>query len=198
MALSQHRPTRPIEGRAPASGSPSRPAAPAPCLDNAVAESFFATLKISLAGSGRYRTRATARSAIFRWIAYYNHRRLHSTLGYRPPSNGNSNTTPPAPPASPRPHNPGDPPKGEVQIVGWAVGTSLATDLPLAALKMALWRRRSRDLTGLVHHSDRGSTPACATPAGSTSIASPPRSTRSATATTTRSCSRPSACTRPS
>lgn len=55
------------------------------CLDNAVAESFFATLKISLAGSGRYRTRAAARSAIFRWIAYYNHRRLHSTLGYRPP-----------------------------------------------------------------------------------------------------------------
>ena len=55
------------------------------CLDNAVAESFFATLKISIAGSGRYRTRATARSAIFRWIAYYNHRRLHSTLGYQPP-----------------------------------------------------------------------------------------------------------------
>lgn len=41
-------------------------------------------------------------------------------------------------------------------IVGWAVGTSLATDLPLAALEMALWRRHSRDLAGLVHHSDRG------------------------------------------
>jgi len=41
-------------------------------------------------------------------------------------------------------------------IVGWAVSTSLATDLPLAALEMALWRRRSHDLSGLIHHSDRG------------------------------------------
>ncbi|MDP8927157.1 MAG: integrase core domain-containing protein [Actinomycetota bacterium] len=55
------------------------------CLDNAVAESFFASLKVELVNRRRYRTRAQARSAIFRWIARYNHRRLHSTIGFIPP-----------------------------------------------------------------------------------------------------------------
>jgi transposase InsO family protein len=55
------------------------------CLDNAVAESFFATLKVELVDRQRYRTRAEARGAIFAWIAYYNHRRLHSTIGYLSP-----------------------------------------------------------------------------------------------------------------
>lgn len=43
-------------------------------------------------------------------------------------------------------------------IVGWQVATSLYTDLALDALKMATWRRHAAgaDLTGLVHHSDRG------------------------------------------
>jgi len=43
-------------------------------------------------------------------------------------------------------------------IVGWQIATSLYTDLALDALKMALWRRHAAgaDLTGLVHHSDRG------------------------------------------
>lgn len=43
-------------------------------------------------------------------------------------------------------------------VVGWQVATSLYTDLALDALEMALWRRRrdGSDLTGLVHHSDRG------------------------------------------
>jgi putative transposase len=43
-------------------------------------------------------------------------------------------------------------------IVGWQVSTSLYTELALDALDMALWRRRREgaDLTGLVHHSDRG------------------------------------------
>ena len=43
-------------------------------------------------------------------------------------------------------------------IVGWQVATSLYTDLALDALKMAIWRREppGADLTGLVHHSDRG------------------------------------------
>ncbi|QBI20534.1 hypothetical protein ER308_13815 [Egibacter rhizosphaerae] len=40
-------------------------------------------------------------------------------------------------------------------IVGWAVGTSLAADLPLAALEQAL-HRRGGALDGLIHHSDRG------------------------------------------
>ena len=43
-------------------------------------------------------------------------------------------------------------------IVGWQVATSLYTDLALDALQMAIWRRRATgaNLTGLVHHSDRG------------------------------------------
>lgn len=43
-------------------------------------------------------------------------------------------------------------------IVGWQVATSLYTDLALDALQMAIWRRQTggSDLTGLVHHSDRG------------------------------------------
>jgi len=41
-------------------------------------------------------------------------------------------------------------------IVGWSLGTTLRTEMPLEALEMALWRR-GRTLEGLVHHSDRGS-----------------------------------------
>ena len=55
------------------------------CLDNAVAESFFATLKVELVDRHHYRTRAEARASIFRWIAWYNRRRLHSTNDYLPP-----------------------------------------------------------------------------------------------------------------
>ena len=54
------------------------------CLDNAVAESFFATLKLEL-GRRHFATRADARRAIFVWINYYNQTRLHSACGYRPP-----------------------------------------------------------------------------------------------------------------
>ena len=41
-------------------------------------------------------------------------------------------------------------------IVGWRVSTSLHAELALDALEMAIWRRQRQDLTGLVHHSDRG------------------------------------------
>ena len=41
-------------------------------------------------------------------------------------------------------------------IAGWRVSTSLRADLALDALEMAIWTRRSSDLTALVHHSDRG------------------------------------------
>ena len=41
-------------------------------------------------------------------------------------------------------------------IVGWKVSTTLRADLALDALEMAIWARRSVDLKGLVHHSDRG------------------------------------------
>jgi putative transposase len=55
------------------------------CLDNAVAESWFASLKVELVHRQHYRTRAEARTAIFRWIAWYNRFRLHSTNGYLSP-----------------------------------------------------------------------------------------------------------------
>ena len=41
-------------------------------------------------------------------------------------------------------------------IVGWRASRSLHADLALDALEMAIWKRRGHDLTGLVHHSDRG------------------------------------------
>jgi putative transposase len=55
------------------------------CLDNAVAESWFASLKVELVDRQHYRTRAEARAAIFAWIAWYNRFRLHSTNDYLPP-----------------------------------------------------------------------------------------------------------------
>ncbi|MFI8900615.1 IS3 family transposase, partial [Streptomyces virginiae] len=57
------------------------------CWDNALAESFFATLKNELVSQRRWHSRAVARSAIFDYIeGWYNTRRLHSSLGYRSPA----------------------------------------------------------------------------------------------------------------
>jgi putative transposase len=42
-------------------------------------------------------------------------------------------------------------------VVGWQAARSLRTDLALDAFEMALWARRAKRLSGLVHHSDRGS-----------------------------------------
>jgi transposase InsO family protein len=55
------------------------------CFDNAVAESFWSSLKRELVHRYRFADRATARRAIFAWINRYNHHRLHSSLGYVPP-----------------------------------------------------------------------------------------------------------------
>lgn len=56
-------------------------------LDNAMAESFFATMEKELTGHERYATRDEARASIFGWIeAEYNRARLHSSLGYRTPA----------------------------------------------------------------------------------------------------------------
>ena len=56
------------------------------CYDNAVAESFFATLKVELLHRQPWPTRAAAQLAIFAFIeVWYNRRRRHSTLGYRSP-----------------------------------------------------------------------------------------------------------------
>jgi putative transposase len=56
--------------------------------DNAMAESFFATLKCELIHQQRFSTAAQARSAIFEYIeGWYNRRRRHSALGYLSPIN---------------------------------------------------------------------------------------------------------------
>lgn len=56
------------------------------CWDNAVAESFFSTLKNELVWGADYANRQEARSAIFEYIeVFYNRQRLHQTLGYRTP-----------------------------------------------------------------------------------------------------------------
>jgi len=53
------------------------------CWDNAVAESFFATIKTELLHRRPWPTRAAAHKAIFTWIeGWYNTRRRHSTLDY--------------------------------------------------------------------------------------------------------------------
>lgn len=54
------------------------------CYDNAVAESFFASLKAEI-GTKVWRTRAEARKAVFAYLIYYNRDRLHSTLKRRTP-----------------------------------------------------------------------------------------------------------------
>lgn len=63
--------------------SVSRPGTP---LDNAVAESFFKTLKRELVKGRSYRDREEASQDIFKYIElYYNRVRLHSHLGYMSP-----------------------------------------------------------------------------------------------------------------
>ena len=56
------------------------------CWDNAVAESFFHTLKMELTHARRYQTRQEARQEIFEYLeVFYNRQRRHSTLGYLTP-----------------------------------------------------------------------------------------------------------------
>jgi putative transposase len=56
------------------------------CLDNAVAESFFGTLKNELVYHEDYRTRAQARQSLFEYIeVFYNRQRRHAFLNYLAP-----------------------------------------------------------------------------------------------------------------
>jgi putative transposase len=56
------------------------------CYDNAAKESFYHTLKTELVNHERYANRDQARASVFNYIeAFYNRRRLHSTLGYLSP-----------------------------------------------------------------------------------------------------------------
>ncbi|XUL93863.1 IS3 family transposase [Streptomyces galilaeus] len=56
------------------------------CFDNAMAESFFGALKNERVSRATYLTREAARQDITRYIEFwYNRKRLHSAVGYRPP-----------------------------------------------------------------------------------------------------------------
>ncbi len=57
------------------------------CFDNAMAESFFATLEYELLARRRFPTRNAARSALFDYIeGFYNTHRRHSALDYLSPA----------------------------------------------------------------------------------------------------------------
>lgn len=63
--------------------SMSRPSMP---YDNAMAESFFATLKLEIGDGSPFISRNAARTAVFEYIElFYNRIRMHSSLGYRSP-----------------------------------------------------------------------------------------------------------------
>jgi transposase InsO family protein len=56
------------------------------CWDNAVAESFFATLKVELVHDAAWATRTAARTELFDYLeVFYNGQRRHSALGYLSP-----------------------------------------------------------------------------------------------------------------
>lgn len=56
------------------------------CYDNAPMESFFSSLKGEYLEPQRFATHAGARAAVFTYVeTFYNRRRLHSSIGYRPP-----------------------------------------------------------------------------------------------------------------
>jgi putative transposase len=57
------------------------------CWDNSPMESFFKTLKVEWVNRLRYATRAQARLDLIDWIeGFYNSKRLHSSIDYRPPA----------------------------------------------------------------------------------------------------------------
>jgi putative transposase len=58
------------------------------CFDNAMAESFFASLECELLAKHPFKTHVEARIAIFEYLeGFYNPHRLHSSLGYVSPVN---------------------------------------------------------------------------------------------------------------
>ena len=76
MAASKHMGVRPSMGSV------------GDCFDNALCESFFATLECELIERRRFANRVEAKMAIFRFIeSWYNPRRRHSALGYKLPVN---------------------------------------------------------------------------------------------------------------
>jgi putative transposase len=69
--------------------------------DNAMAESFFASLECELIDRRSFKSKAEARTALFTWIeGWYNPRRRHSGLGHQSPFNYERRYATPTPPTS--------------------------------------------------------------------------------------------------
>lgn len=74
-------------GRLAAAGIAISMGAPGSCWDNAMAESFFASLETELIDRSHWETRAEARLAVFDWIeVFYNRTRRHSSIGNLSPA----------------------------------------------------------------------------------------------------------------
>jgi len=56
------------------------------CWDNAVTETLFGSLKVERLHGMRFATRRLAKDEVMDWLRFYNHRRMHSTLGYLSPT----------------------------------------------------------------------------------------------------------------
>jgi putative transposase len=82
------------------------------CLDNAVSESFFATLECELLDRHHWPTRQGLRTAVFDFIEIFcNRQRRHSTLDYHTPASYEQQHLSPAPAASQRVHESGATPR---------------------------------------------------------------------------------------
>src|SRR4051794_11026394 len=55
------------------------------CWDNAVTETLFGSLKVERLHDMCFETRRQAQDEVIDWLAFYNRRRMHSTLGYTSP-----------------------------------------------------------------------------------------------------------------
>jgi putative transposase len=55
------------------------------CWDNAVTERLWGSLKVARLHGRRFETRRHAMDEVIDWLSFYNHRRLHSSLGYVSP-----------------------------------------------------------------------------------------------------------------
>ena len=55
------------------------------CWDNAVTETLFGSLKVERLHGLRFETRRQAKDQVIDWLAFYNRKRIHSTLGYKTP-----------------------------------------------------------------------------------------------------------------
>src|SRR5215211_8346713 len=95
FTLALRRPVEPGQYTSLAFGKRCREAGVRPSMgsvgdayDNAMCESFFATLECELLARRRFASQVEARMAVFSYLeSWYNPLRLHSALGYRSPTN---------------------------------------------------------------------------------------------------------------